>query len=61
MNKKSEQTTGLEVKIIIEPDDAGYHAYCPDLDGVYASGETEEQALKKAQDAAIACFQCCSE
>ncbi len=42
------------VKIIIEPDDNNsYYAHCPGLNGIFACGKTEEEALINAKDAAI--------
>lgn len=37
--------------IIIEKDRNGYYAYCPQLQGCYAQGETYEDALENISDA----------
>ncbi len=51
MNKP---TVGFKVEIMVEPDDGAYHAYCPALKGLHVGGDTEEEAVKNARDAAIA-------
>jgi len=47
--------TSLEftVLIVIEPDDNGFHAFCPDLKGLHVEGPTEETALQSATECAI--------
>lgn len=45
---------GFRIEIIVEPDDAGFHAYCPALKGLHVSGDTEEEALQNAREAALA-------
>ena len=47
--------TSLEftVLIAVEPDDNGFHAFCPDLKGLHVEGPTEEEALQNAADCAI--------
>ncbi|MCS6903421.1 MAG: type II toxin-antitoxin system HicB family antitoxin [Candidatus Bipolaricaulota bacterium] len=42
------------VSIVVEPDAAGYYAYCPALKGLHTCGSTEREALENARDAAIA-------
>lgn len=37
--------------IIIEKDEDGYIAYCPELQGCYTQGETYEEALANIKDA----------
>ncbi len=44
----------FRIEVIVEPDDIGFHAYCPALKGLHTSGDTEEEALQNAKDAAIA-------
>lgn len=46
-----------QIQVIIEPDKPGFHAYCPALEGLHVAGDTEEQALQNAKDAAIAYIQ----
>ena len=36
---------------IIEKDNDGYIAYCPQLQGCYAQGDSYEEAVKNLQDA----------
>ncbi len=48
------RTITFRVDIIVEPDDDGYHAYCPALKGLHVSGATMEEALQHARDAAVA-------
>lgn len=45
---------GFRVEVVVEPDSIGFHAYCPALKGLHTCGDTEEQALQNAKDAAIA-------
>ena len=42
------------VQVVIELDGAGFHAFCPALKGLHASGDTEVEALENAKDAVIA-------
>lgn len=44
----------FKVQVIIEPDETGFHAYCPALKGLHTCGDTKEEALKNAKDAVIA-------
>jgi len=44
----------FRVAIVIEPDGDGFHAYCPALKGLHTCGETQEEALQNAKDAATA-------
>lgn len=37
--------------IIIEKDEHGYYAYCPQLQGCYSQGDTYEEALVNIEDA----------
>lgn len=37
--------------IVIEQDDYGFYAYCPQLQGCYTQGETYEEAIKNIEDA----------
>jgi predicted RNase H-like HicB family nuclease len=45
---------GFQVEIIVEPDGDEYHAYCRALKGLHACGETVDEALSNARDAATA-------
>lgn len=42
----------MRMRFIVESDDGGFHAYCPDLQGLHVSGDTEEEALENAKCAA---------
>jgi predicted RNase H-like HicB family nuclease len=44
----------FRIDIIIEPDEGSFHAYCPALKGLHVGGDTEEEALQNARDAATA-------
>ena len=46
--------TEFKVQVVIEPDGTGFHAYCPALKGLHTCGDTEEEALQNAKDAATA-------
>ncbi len=37
--------------VIIQKDEDGYFAYCPELQGCYTQGETYEEALANLKDA----------
>jgi|WetSurMetagenome_2_1015567.scaffolds.fasta_scaffold54831_3 predicted RNase H-like HicB family nuclease len=37
--------------VVIEKDDEGYSAFCPELQGCYAQGETYEEVLDNIKDA----------
>lgn len=37
--------------IVIEKDENGYFAFCPELQGCYTQGDTYEEALKNIKDA----------
>jgi len=47
-------TLGFRIDVIVEPDETGFHAYCPALKGLHVSGDTEEGAVQNARDAALA-------
>lgn len=48
------RTIKLKIRIIVEQDENGFHAYCPELKGLHVGGATEDEALRNARDAAIA-------
>lgn len=37
--------------VVIEKDEDGYYAYCPNLQGCYSSGDTFEEARSNISDA----------
>lgn len=45
---------GFRVELLVESDSVGFHAYCPALKGLHTCGDTEQEALQNAKDAAIA-------
>ncbi|MGD0857018.1 MAG: type II toxin-antitoxin system HicB family antitoxin [Dehalococcoidia bacterium] len=44
----------FKVEIVVEPDGAEYHAYCPALKGLHICGTTVEEAFSNVRDAASA-------
>jgi predicted RNase H-like HicB family nuclease len=40
--------------VFVEPDDDGFYAYCPALEGLHVGGDTLDEAVKNAVDAATA-------
>ena len=57
MNNDGKPAIEFEISVVIEPDEGGFHAYCPALKGLHTCGDTEEEALENAKDAAIAYLQ----
>ena len=51
------RTIKVRVRFVVERDEEGFHAFCPDLKGLHVGGSDEEEALKNARDAAIAYLQ----
>jgi predicted RNase H-like HicB family nuclease len=45
---------GFLIEIAVKPDSEGYHAYCPSFKGLHVDGDTEQEALQNAKDAAVA-------
>jgi predicted RNase H-like HicB family nuclease len=43
--------TNYRFSVVIEKDDKGYFAFCPELQGCYSQGNTYEEALENIQDA----------
>jgi predicted RNase H-like HicB family nuclease len=43
----------LRISIIVEPDDDGFHAYCPAFKGLHADGATEKDAVANAARSAV--------
>jgi len=39
------------VSVVIEKDENGYFAYCPELQGCYTQGDTYEEVLENIRDA----------
>ena len=42
----------LKITIVVERDDDSYHAYCPALKGLHVDGNSVDEAVRKAQQAA---------
>ena len=40
-----------KVNIVIEKDEHGYYAYCPELDGCQTQGDTLDEALANVKEA----------
>lgn len=41
----------FRLSVVIEKDEDGYFAFCPELQGCYTQGKTYEEALKNIADA----------
>jgi predicted RNase H-like HicB family nuclease len=56
----AEMTTGTKkitklkfwVRIVVEKDNPGYHAFAPSLKGLHMGGDTQEEARSNAREAA---------
>lgn len=44
----------FRVRVVLEEDEGGFHAYCPGLRGCHTWGATREEALANIQEAAAA-------
>ena len=40
-----------KVNVVIEKDDSGYYAYCPELEGCQSQGDSYEEALSNIREA----------
>jgi len=54
MNKEERAPIKLRINIDVEPDENGFHAYCPVLKGLHTCGNTEEEAVSNAVEASLA-------
>lgn len=54
---RNRETLVFEVQIVVEPDEGSFHSYAPALKGLHSCGQTEEEALQNARDAATAYLQ----
>ncbi len=45
------QTLNLLIAVVLEPDEEGYHAYCPAFKGLHVGGSTEKEALENVKEA----------
>ena len=50
----SQESIAIEINITVEPDEDGFHAYCPTLKGLHVSGTTREEAIGNAKEAIVA-------
>jgi predicted RNase H-like HicB family nuclease len=41
-----------KISVVIEKDDFGYFAYCPELEGCHSQGNTFEEAMANIKEAA---------
>jgi predicted RNase H-like HicB family nuclease len=48
---KSPRILQLQITVVLEPDGAGFHAFCPALKGLHVDGENESKAIENAKDA----------
>jgi len=46
-----EPTVSHKVSIVIEKDDFGYYAYCPELEGCQTQGDTFEEVMANIKEA----------
>lgn len=40
----------IKLPIIVEKDDDGYYAFCPDIQGCYTQGDTYEEVIENIKD-----------
>ncbi len=45
--------TSYRFPVVIEKDQVGYFAFCPDLQGCYTQAETYEEAMQNIHDAIL--------
>ena len=51
LNLKEKTIRTIEVAVITEPDEGGFHAYAPALKGLHVDGKTEEEARQNVEQA----------
>jgi len=49
---RSEMATVFRVRAVLEPDEDGFHAFCPGLPGCHTWGSTKAEALENLREAA---------
>ena len=54
---ESKPIIGFRIEVVVEPDEIGFHAYCPALKGLHTGGDTEEEAVQNVRDAAMSYLQ----
>jgi len=47
------QNIKLRLRVIVEPDEDGFHAYCPAFKGLHVDGASAGEALQNAGEAAL--------
>ncbi len=53
MSDNGKGSIEFKITFVVEPDEDSFHAYCPALKGLHSSGDSEEEALNNASDAAV--------
>jgi predicted RNase H-like HicB family nuclease len=48
------RTIKVLVRIVVERDEDSFYAYCPELKGLHVGGDTEQEAVENARNAASA-------
>jgi predicted RNase H-like HicB family nuclease len=56
--KTGSKSLKFQIRIIVETDDPGYHAYAPSLPGLHMPGDTQQEALDNAKEAAVLMLKC---
>jgi predicted RNase H-like HicB family nuclease len=51
LRKKGENMKNYRFSIVIEKDEDGYYAFCPELQGCYTQGDTYEEVMENIKDA----------
>ena len=51
------QPSVSRLEVVVEPNEIAFHAYCPALKGLHTCGDTENEAIQNAKDAATAYLQ----
>jgi len=51
MSPQNPRSLLVQIPLILEPDENGYHAFCPALKGLHVDGETESETLENAKEA----------
>jgi predicted RNase H-like HicB family nuclease len=52
--KATVQHAGHLYTVVLEPDDGGYHGFCPALKGCHTCGETAEETMANIREAVSA-------
>lgn len=50
-NKNGDFAMSHKVSIVIEKDENGYYAFCPNLEGCHSQGDTFEEAMENIKEA----------